>query len=354
MLPALPPVARLETAVVLKSVVEARAALAALDQAARRMSNPAVLLNSIPILEAQASSEIENIVTTTDDLFRFADTDSDLASPETKETLRYRAALFAGLHSIQTRPLSATTAIDICSTIHRRDMDVRTLPGTIIANPATRRAIYTPPSGAAVIREKLANWADFLHDPDDLDPLVKMAVAHYQFEAIHPFTDGNGRTGRILNILVLVANELLQEPILYLSRYIIAHKEEYYRLLLDVTREAAWEPWVLYMLDAVRGTARATLAKIDAIQVLQAKVRDEIRTTSAGSNSDFLDVLFEQPYCRISNVVARCKVSRPTATKWLHELVVAGVLEDHKVGRERLFINREFFEVLVRDDPDDL
>lgn len=352
-LPPLPPRGSLETVAVLKLAIEARAALAALDQAARRMPNPAVLLNAIPILEAQASSEIENIVTTTDELFRFAHDQSDLATPETKETLRYRTALFAGLQSVRTRPLSVTTATEVCSIIQGRDMDVRKLPGTIIANPATRRAIYTPPQGESVIRDKLANWADFLHGSGSLDPLVRMAIAHYQFEAIHPFADGNGRTGRILNILLMVDAGLLQSPILYLSRYIIAHKDDYYRLLLDVTSSDAWEAWVQFMLAAVGDTAKTTLRKIDAIQLLQSRVRDRVRATSAGSNSDLLDVLFEQPYSRISNVVTQCRVSRPTATKWLNELVAAGVLRDVRVGRERLFINHEFLSILLRDEPAD-
>lgn len=352
-LPTLPPDTMLETVAVLKATIEARAQVAALDQATRRMPNPAVLLNAIPILEAQASSEIENIVTTTDELFRYAQDESELATPATKETLRYRTALFSGLKSVASRPLSVTTAIQICSIIQGRDMDVRDLPGTIIANPATRRAIYTPPQGAAVIREKLANWADFIHGARSVDPLVRMAAAHYQFEAIHPFADGNGRTGRILNILMIVDAGLLQSPILYLSRYIILHKDDYYRLLLDVTRTGVWEEWILFMLDAVRETARATLTKIDAIQALQAHVREQVRATSAGSNSDLLDVLFEQPYCRINNVILRCGVSRPTATKWLNELVAIGVLRDLRVGRERLFINYAFFEILLRDEPDD-
>lgn len=334
----------------LKAAIDARAAVAALDQAARRMPNPAVLLNAIPILEAQASSEIENIVTTTDELFRYAQDESDLASPATKETLRYRTALFTGLHSVRTRPLSVTTAIEVCSTVQGREMDVRNLPGTIIANPATRRAIYTPPEGEVVIRDKLTNWADFIHGSVSLDPLVRMAIAHYQFEAIHPFADGNGRTGRILNILLMVDSGLLQSPILYLSRYVIAHKDDYYRLLLDVTENAAWEDWILFMLTAVGETARVTLLKIDAIQGLQSGVRERVRATSAGSNSDLLDVLFEQPYCRISDVIERCRVSRPTATKWLNELVAHDVLHDIRVGRERLFINHEFLDILVREE----
>jgi len=243
-------------------------------------------------------------VTTTDELFRYAQDDSELAGPETKETLRYRAALFAGLESVRSRPLSVTTATEICSIIHRRHMDIRSLPGTIVANPATRRAIYTPPQGEGVIRDKLANWADFIHGATSVDPLVRMAIAHYQFEAIHPFADGNGRTGRILNILVMVDAGLLQSPILYLSRYIIAHKDDYYRLLLDVTRSGTGEEWILFMLTAVRETARATLVKIDAIQDLRGIVREQVRAT-AGANSDLLDVLFEQPYCRIGHEVAQ-------------------------------------------------
>ncbi|MGB4780207.1 Fic family protein [Microbacterium sp.] len=351
-LPVLPPTGPIETRAVLKAAIDARAAVAALDQAARRMPNPAVLLNAMPLLEAQASSEIENIVTTTDELFRFAQDHSELASPATKETLRYRAALFAGLESLRRRPLTVTTAIEVCSTVQGREMKVRNLPGTIIANPANRRAIYTPPEGELNIRDKLSNWADFIHDSAPLDPLVRMAVAHYQFDAIHPFADGNGRTGRILNILLMVDAGLLQSPILYLSRYIIAHKDDYYRLLLDVTRNEAWEKWILFMLAAVAATARATLIKIDGIQSLQASVREHVRHTSTGSNSDLLDVLFEQPYCRIGNVIERCEVSRPTATKWLNELVDAGVLRDIRVGRERLFINGDFVDILARDEPE--
>ncbi len=349
-LPPLPPAAPVETVAVLKRAIEARSAVAALDQAALRMPNPAVLLNAIPILEAQASSEIENIVTTTDELFRFAQDQSDLAAPETKETLRYRTALFAGLESVRSRPLSATTATEICSIVQGREMDVRKLPGTIIASPVTHRAIYTPPQGETVVREKLANWADFVHNSDEIDPLVRMAVAHYQFEAIHPFDDGNGRTGRILNILMLVNAGLLASPILYLSRFIIAHKDDYYRLLLNVTRDAAWEQWVLFMLAAVETTAITTLAKIDAIQALQAEVREQLRGTSAGANSDLLDVLFEQPYSRIADVIEQCAVSRPTATKWLNELVAVGVLRDVKAGRERLFINQRFLDILMREE----
>lgn len=279
--------------------------------------------------------------------------DSQLASPATKETLRYRAALFAGLESRRSRPLSVTTATEICSIIQGREMDVRTLPGTIIANSATRRAGYTPPDGERTMRDKLSNWAGFLHGATSLDPLVRMATAHYQFAAIHLFADGNGRTGRILNILILMDAGLVRSPILYMSRYVIAHEDEYYRLLLDVTRSGAWEQWLLFMLAAVNDTARVTPAKIDAIQRLQTSVRERMRETGAGSNSDLLDLLFEQPYCRISTVIDRRAVSRPTEAKWLNELATAGVLVDVKLGRERLFINQDFLDLLVRPEAVD-
>lgn len=349
-LPALPPAVEIESKAVLKATVEARAALAALDQAARRITNPTVLINTIPLLEAQASSEIENIVTTTDDLFTFAHDEDAASNPATKETLNYRRALLAGVERIQSRPLAVTTATEVCTIIAGRTMDVRRLPGTYIGNQTTGAAIYTPPDGEAIIRDKLGEWERFIHDPAGLDPLVAMVVAHYQFEAIHPFADGNGRTGRILNVLMLMSAGLIGQPILYLSRYIIEHKDEYYRLLLAVTRDGAWEEWLIFLLEGIRRTALSTVAKIDEIQVLQDATLGRIRELTGGANADLLAVLFEQPYCRIGNVVERCKVSRPTATKWLTALLNGGILQDVRVGRERLFINVRFLELLLRPD----
>lgn len=343
-----PPISELETKAVLKATVEARAAIAALDQAVQRIPNPAVLVSAIPLLEAKASSEIENIVTTTDELFRLAADSEEIATPETKETLRYRSALFAGLQSLHDRPLTASVAVEVCTRIKGREMMVRELPGTYIGNPATKEARYTPPEGRAIIQQKLDSWEKFIHADNDLDSLIVMAAAHYQFEAIHPFSDGNGRTGRILNILLLVEAGLLREPVLYLSRYIIRNKDEYYERLLAVSRNNDWEGWLLFMLEGVRATSLETLQIIDDIQALQLTMREELREiTSAGSNADLLDLLFEQPYCRIANVMERCSVSRPTAARWLGELVEAGKLHDLRVGRERLFINHRFLGVLA-------
>ena len=221
-LPPLPPSAEIETRAVLKACIEARAAIAELKQAGGLIPNQAVLINSIPLLEAQASSEIENIVTTTDRLFQFADNREALADPATRETLRYRTALREGFESLARHPLTTRTAVNICRTIKGVDMDVRRTPGTALINDRSGKVIYTPPQGVALIRNKLANWERFLHGAEELDPLVRMAIGHYQFEAIHPFDDGNGRTGRVLNLLYLVDIGLLDFPVLYLSKAIIA------------------------------------------------------------------------------------------------------------------------------------
>lgn len=349
-LPALPPSGiDLEPRSVLKAAIEARAALATLAQAGRLLPNPSVLIHAVPLLEAQASSEIENIVTTADELFKHAD--SGGGDHATKEALRYRGALFAGVSAIRERPLSARTTTMICSRLQGREMDVRAVPGTRIANPATREIVYAPPEGADLIREKLAAWERFVHGEDELDPLVRMAVAHYQFEAIHPFHDGNGRTGRVINILMLIEAGLLDEPILYLSRSIIARKTDYYRLLRAVTAEGAWTEWVEFMLDAVRESATSTTRKIGSIRTCQDHIAQRARAaTPGGRDAQFLAVLFEQPYCRIGTVVDRCDVSRQTASTWLHALVEAGLLQDVKAGRERLFVNHEFLDVLTRPE----
>ncbi|UQE76132.1 Fic family protein [Gordonia sp. PP30] len=349
-LPSLPPVGLdLEPKRVLKATIEARTALATLAQAGQLLPNPNILIHAVPLLEAQASSEIENIVTTADELFKHAD--SGGGDHATKEALRYRGALFAGVESIRDRPLTAATAARVCSELQGREMTVRTMHGTRIANPATREVIYAPPEGAEIIREKLADWERFVHADDGLDPLVRMALAHFQFEAIHPFHDGNGRTGRVINILMLIEAGLLRDPILYLSRAIIARKNDYYRLLRAVTAEGAWIDWILYMLEVVRESATSTTRKIGSIRSCQEEIAERARgATPGGRDAQFLAVLFEQPYCRISTVADRCDVSRQTASTWLHALVEAGLLSAVKAGREVLFVNDEFMDVLTRPE----
>jgi Fic family protein len=352
-LPRLPPAADLESRPVLKQCVSARAALAELKAAAALIPNPAVLINTLPLLEAQASSEIENVVTTADELFRHLDADEG-ADPATREALRYRTALLQGVGLLNERPLSVATAEAICSRIKGTDMTVRRVPGTRIASARTGTVVYTPPERQQSLRELLSNWEVFLHEPDApsaLDPLVRMAVAHYQFEAIHPFTDGNGRTGRVINSLLLVERGLLDRPILYLSRYIISRKADYYRLLLEVTRDGAWEPWLLYMLGGIEETARWTVARIAAIRELTATVTEHLRSAYPKLyDRDLVDVIFEQPYCRIRNVVQRGLGTRQSASRYLHGLVEAGVLREVRAGREKLFVNPRLLALLTGDD----
>lgn len=350
-LPQLPPLAELETKTVLKRCITARAALAELKQAAELIPNQTMLINTIPLLEAKDSSEIENIVTTTDMLFQFAQGGDNQADGPTKEALRYRTALYSGFQSLQGRPLCTTTAVEICRTLKAADMNIRRVPGTKLTNHHTGEVIYTPPEGEAHLREMLANWERFLHNETEIDPLIRMAVGHYQFEAIHPFSDGNGRTGRVINILFLIQQELLTLPILYLSRYIIANKADYYRLLLSVTSKQTWEPWILYMLQAVEETAQWTTAKIAAIRSLSEITAIYVKARLPKIYSrELVDVIFEQPYCRIGNLVDKQVAQRQAASRYLKELVSIGVLREVQVGKEKLFIHPKLMQLLIRDD----
>src|SRR5205807_1313650 len=303
-LPPLPPKADIESKTILKACVDAARELEALRTSGRLIPNQSVLLNTISLLEAQASSEIENIVTTADALFRQVGTDEQHADSATKEALRYRRALSEGPAALEARPLGTATACAVCTTIRGAEMNVRRVPGTKLTNPATGEVIYTPPEGEALLRDRLADWERFIHEHVSVDPLIRLAVAHYQFEAIHPFTDGNGRTGRVLNSLFLIQEGLLTLPILYLSRYIIGNRADYYRLLQKVTGEQAWEPWLLYVIKGVEETAIWTTAKIDAINALAGHTTDYVRGRLPKIYShELISLIFKLPYCRISNLL---------------------------------------------------
>jgi Fic family protein len=355
-LPRLPPAQDLESRAVLRACIEARAALAELKQAGRLLPNQDVLINTLPLLEARASSEIENIVTTTDRLFRYAQPDREaLADPATKQALRYRTALRRGAESLRLKPLSTATAVEVCRTLLAVDLDVRRLPGTALVNDVTGKVVYTPPTGETLLRALLGNWERFLHEAAELDPLIRMAVGHYQFEAIHPFADGNGRTGRILNLLYLMEQGVLELPILYLSRAIIRRKAEYYRLLLAVTTDGAWEQWLLYLLGAVAETARWTTDRIHAVRALMEETADFVRTRAPGTyRRELVELIFVQPYCRIRNVVEAGLAQRQTAAVYLKHLRDLGVLEEIKVGREKLFVNPRLMRLLTAEAPGDL
>ncbi|HGG7860969.1 TPA: protein adenylyltransferase Fic [Neisseria meningitidis] len=347
-LPPLPPKQDIESKTILKRCITAHASLARLKQAAELIPNQAMLINTLPVMEARASSEIENIVTTTDKLFQSLQMDTERQDPATKEALQYRTALFAGYESLTSRPLCTQTAIMVCNAIkHPYEMAIRKTGGTALKGGNSGNVVYTPPEGEETIRGKLANWERFIHESGDLDPLIIMAAAHYQFEAIHPFTDGNGRTGRILNSLLLIEKGLLDLPILYLSRYIIENRADYYRLLLGVTERQDWESWIIYILDGVADTADWTVAKIDAIRRLFEQTRQHIRTHAQGIYThELVNLLFEQPYTRIANLEAAGIAKRQTASKYLKELSDIGVLQEIAIGRDKLFIHPRLMELL--------
>ncbi|MBW3941246.1 protein adenylyltransferase Fic [Neisseria meningitidis] len=347
-LPPLPPKQDIESKTILKRCITARASLARLKQAAELIPNQAMLINTLPVMEARASSEIENIVTTTDKLFQSLQMDTERQDPATKEALQYRTALFSGYESLASHPLCTQTAIMVCNAIkHPYEMAIRKTGGTALKGGNSGNVVYTPPEGEETIRGKLANWERFIHESGDLDPLIIMAAAHYQFEAIHPFTDGNGRTGRILNSLLLIEKGLLDLPILYLSRYIIENRADYYRLLLGVTERQDWESWIIYILDGVADTADWTVSKIDAIRRLFEQTRQHIRTHAQGIYThELVNLLFEQPYTRIANLEAAGIAKRQTASKYLKELSDIGVLQEIVIGRDKLFIHPRLMELL--------
>ena len=348
-LPTLPPKQELETVRVLKQCIRSRTQLAELEQAANFLPNKSLLINVLPLLEAQASSEIENIVTTTDRLFRSSLLDQ---SPDaaTKEALNYRAALYQGYQSLADRPICTATAERVCSVIKSRSMTIRKEAGTALGSTISGDTIYTPPVGESVIREMLVNWENFINQTTELDPLVVMAVAHYQFEAIHPFSDGNGRAGRVLNLLYLVQAGILSSPILYHSRGIIRRKDDYYDLLRTVTFDQDWEAWILFILEVIEESAEWTNQKIRSIREYREEVKRDlkIKVPKIYSN-ELLDVLFEQPYCQIADLVSAGIAKRQSASVYLKKLVEIGLLAEERVGRSALFIHENYRNLLLSE-----
>lgn len=347
-LPLLPPTTELETRAVLKQAISANRVLANLRGLAAKIPNQGLLINSIVLQEARLSSEIENIVTTNDELYRAAANGDGKTDPHTKEVLRYREALHFGFKALRERPLNSNLFIELVQLIKQVDIGIRAIPGTALKNDLGE-VIYTPPVGEAVIRDKLANLDQFIHADDGLDPLVKMAVMHYQFEAIHPFPDGNGRTGRILNLLFLVEQQLLDIPVLFLSRYIITHRQDYYAGLRGVTEAQDWERWVLFMLKAVESTAQQTFEQVNRILALMEEVRERVqREAESIYSKDLVEAIFMQPYTKIAFLVEAGIAKRQTASRYLQTLAAMGILREEQVGREKYYINDALFAELTR------
>lgn len=349
-LPKLPPMADIETRAVLKKWGLARSAIAELRLAGQAIPDQNVL-GTIPLLEAKDSCEIENIVTTNDALFRKAALESEGGDPGAKEGLRYRRALYHALEAVKGRPLSSRTAVEICRIVTGIDLDVRAIPVTL-TNRHTREVIYTPPQGEAVLRDLLSNWDTFMHeDADGLDPLIRMAILHYQFEAIHPFPDGNGRTGRILNVVYLIQSGLLDLPTLYLSRHFLKTRGQYYTALERVTTHGEWENWILYMLTAIEETSKWTTKKINSVHDLLAETNSYVRSELPKIYSrELVELILAQPYCRIKNLVERGIAKRQAASTYLQELVRIGVLSEVKQGREKVFLNMKYLDLLTREE----
>lgn len=349
-LPLLPPQnIELETKAVLKKLIPASKALGELKGWSLHQANPYLLLQTLILQEAKASSEIENVVTTNDELYQAYSTEEiSHVSPSTKEVLYYREALWTGYMAIRERPLGISVFRQLFRCIKQVDRDVRAVPGTILRNDFGE-TIYTPPDNRDTILRLLSNLESYINDPrDTLDPLVRLALIHYQFECIHPFSDGNGRTGRILNVLYLVQEGLIDYPILYLSRYIIQNKSEYYRRLQGVTERQEWEPWILYILDAVEKTAVHTLHLLKAIHDARQEMENELRTRFPKMPvKEINDILFEQPYCKIKFLVDRGLAKPQTASRYLSTLAEAGILECRKGGREKYYINKVLFDLLT-------
>ncbi|HQL09869.1 MAG TPA: Fic family protein [Lentisphaeria bacterium] len=348
-LPPLPPCSDVETKAVLRKAVSASRAVAELKGLGATLPNQSMLVNSLVVQEAQASSEIENIVTTHDALFK-AITAQSSADVATKEVLRYREALWLGYNALRAEPrLTSELFVRLVQVICECDTGIRENPGVFIGNARTREIVYTPPEGAELIRHKLGELEQFIHADTSLEPLVKLALIHYQFEAIHPFSDGNGRTGRIINILFLVQQGLLDLPVLYLSRYIIDNKSGYYRLLREVTTHNAWEPWVLFMLAAVEETALLTRRRILAIRDLLQHTVELARQQLPPRvySKELIEVLFQQPYTKGQYLVDAGIAERQTAAEYLKELEAIGVLKRQKIGKENLFLNVKLYELLT-------
>lgn len=347
-LPLLPPDAELETKVVLKHAIAASRAIADLRGKAGLIPNQRMMIDSIVLQEARISSEIENIVTTNDELYRAAaDMDGLFDDAHTKEVLRYRQAIWYGYEQIQKRPLSTNLFVEIVQIIKQIELNIRKTTGTKLSGP-NGEIVYTPPEGEAILREKLTNLEQFIYAKDDIDPLIKLAVMHYQFEAIHPFADGNGRTGRILNILFLVEQGLLDMPVLFLSKYILENKINYYEGLRNITEKGEWEQWILYILKGIETTAQQTSAQIDAILTLMKDVKTVIRKNAEKIYSkELLEMIFMHPYCKIKFLEQSGIAKRQTASNYLQTLADIGVLRSEKFGRENYYINDALIKILI-------
>jgi Fic family protein len=350
LLPLPPTGVNFHTPEILLQLAKASRHLGELNGLCASLPDPQLLINTMVLQESKNSSAIENIVTTQDELYKAAIEDAN-ASPAAREVLSYREALYAGLKRMhaQQNLLTVNTLVEIVQTIKQNQGSIRTTPGTALKSAITGEVIYTPPCCEDVIIEKLKALEQFINDAESsaLDPLIKMTLIHYQFEAIHPFIDGNGRTGRILNALYLVQQKILSHPVLYLSAYIVAHKTTYYQLLRDITEKGSWHDWVLYLLHALSETAQLTTQKIRAMLVLRDNLEKEMKQLMGASFShELLQLMFALPYLKIELLTRKEIAHRQTASTWLKKLTDGGILKSQKMGRTVYYINFRLLDLL--------
>jgi Fic family protein len=346
-LPLLPPKADVETKEILRKTISAGRALAQLNGTLLNLPNPTLFLDTIYLQEAKASSEVENIITTNDELYKSLVADKKIENLATKEVLSYKEALWLGLEQLKTKPFITTNlCISIVQCIKQNSASIRVTPGTTLAN-IQGEVIYTPPSGEDTIRGKLANLEKFINEDEAIDPLIKMALMHYQFEAIHPFADGNGRTGRILLLLYLKLSGLLDTPAIYLSEYIIKNKADYYKRLRNVTENNEWEAYILYMLDMIEETSKKGLERLNKITSAIDKTANEIKTKLPKVYSkDLVEILFRLPYTKRQHLIDENIGNLKTVGNYLIALEENGFLKSVKVGKEKLYLNKRLLKIL--------
>lgn len=346
-LPPLPPNTDLETKKVLRKTIDASRVLAKLNGMITNLPNPTLFLDTIHLQEAKASSEIENIITTNDDLYKAFISDKKFKSPGDKEVLSYKEALWSALQRTDEKPFITTNlCIEIVQNIKKNEAGIRTTPGTTLKN-SKGDTIYTPPSGESVIRDMLADLEKFINEENNIDPLIKMALMHYQFEAIHPFTDGNGRTGRILLLIYLKIEHLLEIPAIYLSDFIIKNKEDYYNKLRKVTEKGNWEEWILYMLEMISYTAEKGVKLLHKVTQLMQDFSEEVKVELPKVYSkDLIEILFKLPYTKRQFLIDAGLGTAKTVGNYLKELETAGFLTSEKVGKEKLYLNFRLMNIL--------
>ncbi|RLA80132.1 MAG: Fic family protein [Epsilonproteobacteria bacterium] len=339
----------IETKAILKKSISSNRALAKLNGVAKIIPNSNILINSLALQEAKDSSEIENIITTHDELYK-ASLDIKNLSNATKEVQNYKNALLKGFDLVvDNKLLLKKYIVEIQKELEQNDAGVRKQSGTNLANATTGEVIFTPPQRFEDIENLLANLEKYINEPNDIDPLINMAIIHYQFETIHPFYDGNGRTGRIINILYLILNDLLDIPILYLSNYIIKNKADYYRLLQEVRTKDNWEEWIKYMLDGVEQTSLETIELIQDISSMMDKTKEVIKDKLPKIYSkDLVEILFNHPYTKIDFLVDGLGLHRDTASRYLKQLETLGIVESIKIKNSKFYINIELFDRLKK------